>query len=162
MLLHLLLLGSSWTLATAWQRSSPASAFSHNFGYAVGSEAWAISASDSQNFGIHGNYATDIPTSTAFCAHFYLSMSDVTSDGLGVAKLELANGGSPLNHKWLLRSEFLAADTMQAFRVCATSPSSGVNVEARLWTPGEQGNVAFLALAMTRSDVPPTRRSDLL
>lgn len=121
----------------AWQYSIPASSFSHAVGSAVpGTEAWIVTPSATRDFAIYGAYITSAPTNTQICAHFYMAIDDVTSDNLGVASLDLFNSGSYLNHYYLLRSEFSAANVTQVFRVCGTTPSSGINLEARVYSVG--------------------------
>lgn len=95
-----------------------------------------VTPSATRDFATYGAYITSAPTSTQICAHFYMAIDDVTSDNLGVARLDLFNSGSYLNYYYLLRSEFSAANVTQVFRVCGTTPSSGINLEARVYSVG--------------------------
>lgn len=124
--------------AAAYQRSYPANSLSHNFGTASGAEAWSVTTADKNGVAIYGPYAADVPLSAKMCAFFYLSIADSTGDTAGVMVLDVANRGTVLNQRYLQRQHFNAANTMQAFSVCFTSPSSSTNmgVEYRVWTPG--------------------------
>lgn len=130
--------------AHAYQRSYPATVFSHSFGAQSGAEGWAVTTSNKGVWAIFGPFETDVPLSTKLCAWFHLSIDDVTSDDHGVVVIDIANRGSTINTKYLQRQHFNAANTMQAFSVCATMPSSSTNIgiEYRVWTPGEPSVVA--------------------
>lgn len=137
-LLLLLLVGVLSPVAVAWQQSIPGISFSHAVGSAVsGTEAWSVTPSSNRDFAIYGAYSTNAPTSTQICAHFYIAIDDVTVDNLGVARLDLANNGIFINYRYLLRSEFVAANVTQVFRVCGTTPSSSAMLEARVYSVGE-------------------------
>lgn len=121
-----------------YQRSYPATVFSHDFGFSSGYEAWAITTGNA-GYGIFGPYETDVPLSTKLCAWFHLSTDDATSDTAGIVRIDVANRNTALNTRYLQRQHFNAANTAQAFSVCFTSPSTSANIgmEYRAWVPGK-------------------------
>lgn len=121
----------------------------HNFGSASGYEAWTVTTANKGDYAAYGPYATDVPLNTRLCAWFYLAVDNVVADSAGVVVIDAANRGTPMNRKYLQRQHFNAANTMQAFSVCFTTPSSSsnINIEYRAWTPGEQKACDAVALS---------------
>lgn len=122
--------------ALGYQRIYPATTFGHNLGSQIGGSAWAVTTADRGDYVLLGPYEGDVPLNTKLCAWFHLSIDDATSDLHGVAMLDVASRGSVLNKRYVQRQHFNAANSVQAFSVCFTSPSSNPNMEYRMWTPG--------------------------
>lgn len=134
-----------------YRRSYSGASLLHQIGLPAGDgSSWAvgINASDAGKNIVYGPFADDAPPAMKLCAWFWMSIDDRASDKLGVASLQVWDGMSLLNERYLPRNAFNATNTPQSFSVCFTTPSSGIlALDYRVWTVG------VAALTIHRIDV---------